>query len=115
MCRFISAAKGTPLEITNPNSNDSEEGNYTSSVGGTTSGTICGIFFLLFGAMLLKLAFYIWDYPTAPISIWLLSLSIGLIAFLLIFQGVAFLLTGNVWSQHPLIAVAKMYAFIRLL
>lgn len=74
---------------------ESEERYGPSRPSRTVGRTICGALFLLFGAALLKLAFYFGDTPCPRRDDRCLTWGTGIVAALLIGQGTILVLSGN--------------------
>jgi hypothetical protein len=86
---------GAILKRPNSRSNDGQNSYGDGGVGRSAGKTILGIFFLTFGAALMKLAFYLGDTPRPQWDDRWLSWGIGCCAGLLIAQGTILTLSGN--------------------
>jgi hypothetical protein len=77
------------------NDRDRKQRDENGSIGGSTRSTVLGIFILLCGAAVMKVAFGLLDAPNNPTGLRLIGWGIGGVAGLLVGQGTILLLTGN--------------------
>jgi hypothetical protein len=75
------------LENAHDNNSHGQEGDSNTSSSGSARGAILGVFFLFLGAIVLKIALYIFDATVIPLGLRFAWWVIGGIAALLIFQG----------------------------
>lgn len=92
---FVGPLQGEILSGTNPNGYEGKERNPVCGTGRSAGSPIGGGFLILFGAALLKMAFYILDGLREPGWLRRLAWLIDIGSTFLIYQGTILSLTGN--------------------